>query len=67
MMLDNTSYNKIKLLYKLSALSWFIEKHAKPDAQQAGDAQCQEMLNTLHKDIQQYLERLQKTMCIITQ
>lgn len=67
MMLDNVSFDKIKLIYKLSDLVWFIERHAKSDAQQAGDSQCLEMLTELQKDLSNHLERLQKSMCIITQ
>lgn len=67
MMLDNTSYNKIKIVYTLSDLIWFIEKHAKVDAQQAGDVACQEVLIELQKELSRYVERVQKTMCLITQ
>jgi hypothetical protein len=67
MMLDNMSYNKTKVVYKLSDLVWFIEKHAKADAKQAGDAAAQEMLTELQKDLERYLERIQKEMCLITQ
>lgn len=67
MMLDNTSYNKIKLLYKLSDLSWFIEKHAILDAQNAGDPACAEMLIALQRDMQKHIEKLQRSACMITQ
>jgi hypothetical protein len=67
MILDNVTFDKIKLVYKLSDLAWFIERHAKSDAQQAGDSQCLEMLTELHKDLTTHLERLQKSLCIVTQ
>jgi hypothetical protein len=52
MKLDNSSDNKIKLLYKISEIVWFIEKHVEADAENAGDKECQETLNSLHKDLQ---------------
>ncbi|MBA3954214.1 hypothetical protein H0X48_02765 [Candidatus Dependentiae bacterium] len=67
MMLDNMSYNKIKIVYTLSDLLWFIEKHAKVDAQQSGDVAGQEVLEEMQKELGRYLERVQKTMCSITQ
>jgi hypothetical protein len=67
MMLDNVTFDKIKLIYKLSDLAWFIERHAKLDAQQAGDSQCLEMLTELQKDLSNHLERFQKAMCTVTQ
>lgn len=67
MMLDNASYNKIKTLCKLSELSWFIEKHALLDAQSAGDPVCAEMLLALQRDLQKHIEKLQRSVCVITQ
>lgn len=67
MMLDNGSYNKIKLLYKLSELSWFIEKHAILDAQSAGDPACAETMLALQRDLQKHIEKLQRSVCMITQ
>ena len=67
MMLDNSSYNKIKLLYKLSDLQWFIEKHAINDAQEAGDKACVEMLLAIQRDLQKHVEKLHKAACVITQ
>lgn len=66
-MLDNVSYNKAKLLHEIACMQWFIEKHALKDAQAAGDSECYEMLMLLQKDLQKYLERLQQSVCMITQ
>jgi hypothetical protein len=67
MMLDNVSFDKIKLLYKLSDLLWFIEKHALLDAQNAGDKECVDALVGIQRDFQKHIEKLQKSMCIISQ
>ena len=67
MILDNSSYNKIKLLYKFSELAWFIEKHALLDAQTAGDKVCEELLISIHKDLKKHIEQLQRAACMITQ
>ncbi len=67
MMLDNGTYNKVKLVHELSALAWFIEKHALKDAENAGDQACVAALTNLHRDLCAHLERLQNTVCSITQ
>jgi hypothetical protein len=65
--LDNTSYNKIKLLHKLSCINWFIEKHAQHDAETAGDQEFLSSLIQLQKDLEKHIEKLQHGMCTITQ
>ncbi len=67
MMLDNASYNKIKMLCKLSELNWFIEKHALLDAQNAGDKACAEIMLSIQRDLQKHIEKLQSSVCVITQ
>lgn len=67
MMLDNVTYDKIKLLYKMSDLAWFIEKHALADAQNAGDKECADSLMGIQRDLQKHIEKLQRSMCIISQ
>lgn len=67
MMLDNSTYNKIKILHELSSNIWFIQKHAIPDAEKAGDKDCLEILLAIERDLQKHLEKLQNTVCIISQ
>lgn len=67
MMLDNVSFNKIKLLYKLSELQWFIEKHALSDANEAGDKACAELLLAIQRDLEKHVEKLHRSSCTITQ
>jgi len=67
MMLDNSSYNKVKIVYKLSSLLWFIEKHALLDAQVSGDRECQELLIALQKDLQKHIEKFRTESCSVTQ
>ncbi len=67
MMLDNCTYNKIKLLHEVSSLVWFIERHALNDAKVAGDAACAEIIQQLGEDLQRHLERLRQNMCVVTQ
>lgn len=67
MMLDNSSFNKVKLLYKLSDMQWFIEKHAINDAQEAGDKESVELLLAIQRDLEKHVEKLQRSACIITQ
>jgi hypothetical protein len=67
MVLDNCTYNKIKLIHELSALAWFIDKHALTDAQKAGDKECADALQALYRDLTKHLEKIQTSMCIISQ
>lgn len=67
MKLDNSSYNKIKLLHNLSGIIWFIEKHAILDAEQAGDRECLEILNSIKNNAEKHVEKLQRAMCMISQ
>lgn len=67
MMLDNATYNKIKMLCSLSKLCWFIDKHALKDAQEAGDQECIKELQALRRDLEKHIESLQKSVCIISQ
>ncbi len=66
-MLDNDTYNKVKVLCQLSEMCWFIEKHAALDADKAGDKECKEIMHSIKRDLEKHIELLQKTMCIITQ
>ena len=59
-MMENATYNKIKLLSQLSELIWFIEKHALKDAQ--GDTDCVELLKELQTDLEKKLVALQQSL-----
>ncbi len=67
MMLDNSTYNKVKMLCQLSELCWFIDKHALQDAEKSGDQECLEDMKAIHKDLEKHIEKLQKSMCIVSQ
>jgi hypothetical protein len=67
MMLDNSSYNKTKLLYALSNISWFIDKHALHDARISGDRELEDMLVALDRDAKKYIEKLRQAVCVISQ
>lgn len=67
MRLDNTTYNKIKLVYHFSDLIWFIEKHALLDAEKAGDMELLDTLKLLQKELPKYVAKLHKDVCTISQ
>ncbi len=67
MVLDNCTYNKIKLMHEISSMLWFISHHAINDAKAAGDVSCVETLQVLEEDLQRHLERLRQNMCIVSQ
>ncbi len=62
-MLKNHTYDKVKVLYKLSALCWFIDKHAAPAAQAANDQECFNSYQQLKKDLTKYIDMLEKSIC----
>jgi hypothetical protein len=62
-MMSNHDYNKIKILHKLSCLSWFIEKHAIPDAQKDRDQRCIDAYQQLKAALDNHIEQLRQSLC----
>lgn len=62
-MLDNCLYDKIKLLHKLSCTVWFIEQHAKADAQKQGDTECQKIFEEMSETLNKYVTTLKEMVC----
>jgi hypothetical protein len=62
-MFNNCHYNKIKILHRLSCLSWFIEKHATQDAKNENHAECAKAFEELKKDLTKHLEKIDKLLC----
>lgn len=67
MMLDNSTYNKTKLIYEISKLVWFIDKHALVDANNAGDNEWMNTLIGLRKELEKQIEKFHKSVCLISQ
>jgi hypothetical protein len=67
MMLDNSTYNKIKLIHEISRLVWFIDKHALVDANNAGDKEWMNTLIGLRKELEKQIEKCHKSVCLISQ
>jgi hypothetical protein len=65
-MLDNCTYNKIKLMHEVSSMLWFIQRHGYHDAKAAGDMSCLEVLQELEEDLQKTLGRLRQYVCAVT-
>ena len=57
-MLSNCNYDKTKLLYKISVLVSFIEKHAIRDAEHDGHPLCAEEYKELKQDLENHMEKL---------
>lgn len=57
-MINNSSYSYTKLLYKLSKVSWYIEKHAMRDAGKAKHKLSIEMYKEMKADIDKHVEKL---------
>lgn len=56
-MLKDATYDKIKLLYKLSCITWFIDKHATEDIK---DQETIDLLKKMHEDLTSYSKKLKK-------
>ncbi len=61
-MLNDTKYDKVKLLYKLSKICWFLEQHAIDNAEKEGDDKAVQRLKELKNDIEKHLASLEP-MC----
>ena len=57
-MLGNCNYDKIKILSELSKIVWFIENHAKKDAEKENHPWCYAMYEELQKDLEKHMEKL---------
>ncbi|MBI2542390.1 hypothetical protein HYV80_06815 [Candidatus Woesearchaeota archaeon] len=57
-MLSNCNYDKAKLLYKISGIISFIEKHAVHDAEREGHPLCAEEYKELKQDLERHLEKM---------
>ena len=61
-MVCNCNYNKVKIFYKLSKLSNFIEKHALQDAEKDGHPLCAEELKELKNDLDKHAEKIREAI-----
>ena len=57
-MLSNCNYDKTKLLYKITKIVGFIEKHALHDAEKDGHPLCAEEYKELKQDLERHIEKL---------
>jgi hypothetical protein len=59
-MLKDNQYDKVKLLYKLSKLCWFLEKHAIENAQESEGENIADQLKELKDDLNKHIALLKK-------
>ena len=57
-MVCNCNYNKTKILYKISKLVGFIDKHAIHDAGKDGHPLCAQEYKELKHDLERHAEKL---------
>lgn len=60
-MLDDCTYDKIKVLYDLSEVLWFLKKHALQDAN--NDAESKAYFEKLAQDLEQHVSELKAMTC----
>lgn len=59
-MLDDCTYNKVKLLHEFSQQVWFIQKHGLNDAKTVCDDRCINLFMDIERDLQKYIDLLHK-------
>ena len=57
-MMCNCNYNKTKLLYKITRIASFLEKHAIRDAEKDNHPLCAEECKELKQDLERHIEKL---------
>ena len=55
-MLKDCRYDKIKLIYKMSKLAWFIDKHARENAKKENNDACHTACQGLLKDLERHIK-----------
>ncbi|MFC1842424.1 hypothetical protein ACFLYU_02085 [Candidatus Dependentiae bacterium] len=61
-MLDNCKYDKVKLLHEMSSIAWFLEKHAKENANKADDKECFTIYQNMLQDLEKHIQVLKSTI-----
>ena len=61
-MLNNASYSYSKVLYKLSKLSWYLEKHAIKDAKRAKHKLSIKMFGEMKSDMDKHIEKVRQAI-----
>ena len=61
-MVCNCNYDKTKLLYKISTLVEFLEKHTVKDAEKDGHPLCAEMYKELKHDLHRHAEKIRSAV-----
>ncbi len=60
-MLDNCTYNKVKLIHDLSGIAWFMKHFCHKDAKGCSK-ECCKMFADVQKDLEKTIERLEKNL-----
>jgi len=62
MLLDNCKYDKVKILHEISSIAWYLEKHAKENADQASDKDCYKIYDNMLHDLEKHIKILKETI-----
>lgn len=57
-MLDNCSYNRIKVLHDLSCVAWYIDQFCKKDAAGCGKDDCHAKIDAVKAKLDALVEEL---------
>lgn len=61
-MLSNSKYDKIKVLFELSRTLWFIKEHAIKESAREGHEHCLMFYKELEKDLEKNITQLQQML-----
>lgn len=56
-MLENPSYNQVKVLNDLSSMAWFVERHAMPDMENCNQPLTKTCYEELLEDLNKHIEK----------
>ena len=62
-MLTNGTYDNIKVVYKLSKITWFIQECALPEAKRQEQTELIALYEALIKDLNSHTDKLYDMIC----
>jgi len=58
-MIDNCTYDKVKLIHDLSSIAWFLENHCEKDLKKSHKNNCcSEVIKNIKSDLSKHIDAL---------
>jgi hypothetical protein len=61
-MLDNCTYNTVKLMHDLSGLAWYLKHFCQKDVKACRSKECQKLFMQIQKDLEKNIALLEKSL-----